>query len=88
MLQEPGLSFDNLDVVDDAGNVIAYTVSRRTCWRLWNAIEGNNITNSRTPEVVEIPVTKVWKDNDNQDGVVLTVTVRLLGRWHRSTAKS
>ncbi len=23
--------FDNLDVVDDAGNVIAYTVSRRTC---------------------------------------------------------
>lgn len=25
------LSFDNLDVVDDAGNVIAYTVSRRTC---------------------------------------------------------
>ena len=32
-------------------------------------IEGTNITNTRTPEVVEIPVTKIWKDNDNQDGV-------------------
>ncbi len=30
----------------------------------------NNITATvRTPEVVEIPVTKVWKDNDSQDGV-------------------
>ena len=41
--------------------------------------EGTNITNTRTPEVVEIPVTKIWKDNDNQDGVRPDkVTVRLL----------
>ena len=71
--------FDNLDVVDDAGNVIAYTVSEEPVEGYEATIEGTNITNSRTPEVVEIPVTKVWKDNDNQDGVRPDkVTVRLL----------
>ena len=50
-----GLSvFDNLDVVDDAGNVIAYTVSEEPVEGYEATIEGTNITNSRTPEVVEI----------------------------------
>ncbi len=71
--------FDNLDVVDDAGNVIAYTVSEEPVEGYETTIEGTNITNSRTPEVVKIPVTKFWKDNDNQDGVRPDkVTVRLL----------
>lgn len=71
--------FDNLDVVDDAGNVIAYTVSEEPVEGYETTIEGTNITNTRTPEVVEIPVTKIWKDNDNQDGVRPDkVTVRLL----------
>ena len=66
-------------MVDDAGNVIAYTVSEEPVEGYEATIEGSNITNSRTPEVVEIPVTKVWKDNDNQDGVRPDkVTVRLL----------
>lgn len=29
---------------------------------------GNNITNRHTPETKEIEITKVWKDNKNQDG--------------------
>lgn len=71
--------FDNLDVVDDAGNVIAYTVSEEPVEGYETTIEGTNITNTRTPEVVEVPVTKIWKDNDNQDGVRPDkVTVRLL----------
>lgn len=71
--------FDNLDVVDDACNVIAYTVSEEPVEGYETTIEGTNITNTRTPEVVEIPVTKIWKDNDNQDGVRPDkVTVRLL----------
>ena len=71
--------FDNLDVVDDDGNVIAYTVSEEPVEGYETTIEGTNITNTRTPEVVEIPVTKIWKDNDNQDGVRSDkVTVRLL----------
>ena len=70
--------FDNLDVVDDAGNVIAYTVSEEPVEGYETTIEGTNITNSRTPEVVEIPVTKIWKDNDNQDGLrPEKITVRL-----------
>ena len=70
--------FDNLDVVDDAGNVIAYTVSEEPVEGYETTIEGSNITNTRTPEVVEIPVTKL-EDNDNQDGVRPDkVTVRLL----------
>ncbi len=51
--------FDNLDVVDDAGNVIAYTVSEEPVEGYKTTIEGTNITNTRTPEVVEIPVTKI-----------------------------
>ena len=71
--------FDNLDMVDDVGNVIAYTVSEEPVEGYETTIEGTNITNTRTPEVVEIPVTKIWKDNDNQDGVRPDkVTVRLL----------
>ena len=71
--------FDNLDVVDDAGNVIAYTVSEEPVEGYETTIEGTNITNTRTPEVVEIPVTKIWKDNDNQDGLrPEKITVRLL----------
>ena len=71
--------FDNLDVVDDAGNLIAYTVSEEPVEGYETTIEGTNITNTRTSEVVEIPVTKIWKDNDNQDGLRPDkVTVRLL----------
>lgn len=33
-----------------------------------NAEEGFVVTNSYTPSVVEIPVTKVWNDANNQDG--------------------
>ena len=46
--------FDNLDVVDDAGNVIAYTISEEPVEGYETTIEGTNITNTRTPEVVEI----------------------------------
>lgn len=37
------------------------------------------ITNSHTPEIIDIPVTKTWTDKDNQDGIRPgSVTVRLL----------
>ena len=40
-------------MVDDAGNVIAYTVSEEPVEGYETTIEGSNITNTRTPEVVE-----------------------------------
>lgn len=43
-------SFDNLDVVDDAGNNIAYTVSEEAVEGYEATVEGFNITNNRTPE--------------------------------------
>ena len=37
------------------------------------------LTNTHTPSTVDIPVTKIWMDNDNQDGLRPTkITVKLL----------
>jgi len=71
--------FDNLDVVDDAGNVIAYTVSEEPVEGYETTIEGTNITNTRTPEVTEVAVKKIWDDVDNKEGLrPEKITVRLL----------
>ena len=71
--------FDNLDLVDDAGNLIAYTVSEEPVAGYETSVEGTNITNSRTPEVTEVAVKKVWDDKENKDGLRPDkVTVRLL----------
>ena len=71
--------FDSLDVVDDAGNLIAYTVSEEPVAGYETSVEGTNITNSRTPEVTEVAVKKVWDDKENKDGLRPDkVTVRLL----------
>ena len=71
--------FDNLDVVDDPGNVIAYTVSEEPVEGYETTIEGTNITNTRTPEVTEVAVKKIWDDADNKEGLrPEKITVRLL----------
>ena len=71
--------FDNLDLVDDAGNLIAYTVSEEPVAGYEATVEGTNITNSRTPEVTEVAVKKIWDDADNKDGLrPEKITVRLL----------
>ena len=71
--------FDNLDVVDDAGNLIAYTISEEPVAGYETSVEGTNITNSRTPEVTEVAVKKIWDDKENKDGLRPDkVTVRLL----------
>mgnify|MGYP002796485110 FL=1 len=39
---------------------------------------GFTVTNTHTPETIEIPVTKIWADNNNQDGIrPASVTVAL-----------
>lgn len=71
--------FDNLDLVDDAGHAIAYSVSEEPVEGYATTIEGTNITNTRTPEVTEVTVKKVWDDKENKDGLRPDkVTVRLL----------
>ena len=77
--------FDNLDVVDDAGNVIAYTVSEEPVEGYETTIEGTNITNTRTPEVTEVAVKKIWDDADNKEGLVLKksqfTSLRMVKKW-------
>ena len=71
--------FDNLDVVDDAGNVIAYTVSEEPVAGYETTVEGTNITNNRIPDMTEVAVKKVWDDKENKDGLRPSkITVRLL----------
>lgn len=71
--------FDNLDLVDDAGHAIAYSVSEEPVKGYVASVEGTNITNIRTPEVTEVTVKKVWDDKENKDGLRPDkVTVRLL----------
>ena len=71
--------FDHLDVVDDAGNVIAYTVSEEPVAGYETTVEGTNITNNRIPDMTEVAVKKVWDDKENKDGLrPEKITVRLL----------
>lgn len=71
--------FDNLDVVDDAGNIIAYTVSEEPVAGYETTVEGTNITNNRIPDMTEVVVKKVWDDKENKDGLrPEKITIRLL----------
>lgn len=70
--------FDNLPQYEN-GQVITYTVSEDTVDGYSTSINGYNITNSYTPETVDVKATKNWDDNDNQDGKRPTsITVNLL----------
>jgi len=66
------------------GQEISYTVEETgipqgyTSETTGNMQDGYTITNTYTPEVINIPVTKIWEDNNNQDGLRPTeITVQL-----------
>ena len=61
-------SFDNLPKFEN-GQEIKYTVNEDTVKDYTTEIIGNNITNSYTPGKTAVNVTKVWLDNNNQDGI-------------------
>ncbi|MDX8045505.1 Cna B-type domain-containing protein [Gracilibacillus sp. S3-1-1] len=68
-------SWTELDVYHDGGQIIDYTVEETDVPASYEepAVQEENgvvlITNIRTPDTVEIPVTKVWEDEEDQDGV-------------------
>ncbi len=72
-------SFDDLDKYA-AGVEIAYSVEEAYVADGYEAaVDGFTITNSHTPEVIDITGTKTWDDADNQDGIRPTdLTVYLL----------
>ncbi len=61
-------SFTDLPKYDN-GNEITYTVTEDTVADYTTTYDGYNITNSYTPGETSITVTKVWDDNNDQDGI-------------------
>ena len=60
-------SFTDLDKKKD-GKDIAYTVTEDEVMGYTTTISGTTITNTYKPEVTQISGTKIWLDNNNQDG--------------------
>ena len=74
--------FSNLDK-NENGNEIKYSVVEDTITGYKTKIEGYNITNTHTPELYgsdgKYTVTKIWNDNNNQDGIRDSYEVTLTG---------
>ena len=46
------------------------------------------LTNTHTPDVIDIPVTKIWNDQDNQDGLrPSSIVVNLLANGEKVAQK-
>ena len=62
-----------------AGQEIDYTLEEVTVEGYTSVIDNYDITNTHVPETISFNVTKVWDDNNNQDGKrPESITVRLL----------
>ncbi|MBQ6156303.1 MAG: Cna B-type domain-containing protein [Bacteroidales bacterium] len=63
-------AFPNLDKYDlTDGHEYAYSVEEVQPEGYTSVISGNVITNTINQEYLNIPVSKVWSDNSNQDGI-------------------
>ena len=61
------------------GELIVYSVEETPVEGYTASYEGTNITNTHAPEKTSVTVTKVWNDNDNQDGIrPKNITVHLM----------
>ena len=70
--------FDNLPKYDSEGNLYTYTVNESAIPEGYAAkVSGTTITNTRIP-LIDIPVTKVWENNDGFTGNNPDVVVHLL----------
>ncbi len=70
-------SFDNLPVYKN-GQKITYTITEEAVTGYTSAVDGYNVTNTHTPAVTNLTVTKTWADGNNQDGKrPASITVQL-----------
>ena len=51
------------------GHEIGYTITEDAVPGYTSKVNGLDVTNSHTPETVDISGTKTWNDNDDQDGI-------------------
>ena len=74
----------------DAGQTIEYTVDETSALPegYTKTVIGGNITNSYTPETVDVTAQKVWDDNNNQDGKRTNVTLDLYQKVGADGAES
>ena len=71
--------FTGLDAKDAQGQAITYSVAEEAVTGYTSTVNGYDITNSHTPETVEVRGTKTWEDGDNQDGLrPEQITLKLL----------
>ncbi|MDO5813379.1 MAG: Cna B-type domain-containing protein [Bacillota bacterium] len=61
-------TFEDLDKYNDNG-LITYTISENKVDGYTTTIDGYNITNTHKVTKINVPVTKVWNDNDNNDQI-------------------
>jgi len=59
--------FENLDKYEN-GEEIVYTITEDSVRGYRTEVNGFNVTNTHTPEVINISGSKVWNDENNQDG--------------------
>ena len=72
-------NFNGLPQYRDGGVEIRYTITEDAVAEYSTEINGYDVTNSYTPGLTSVTVTKVWNDADNQDGIRPdSVTVKLL----------
>ena len=70
--------FTNLDKYAN-GKAIAYTITENEVTGYSTEVNGFQVTNTYTPETVEVSGSKTWKDGGNQDGKrPSAITVKLL----------
>ena len=70
--------FENLPKFE-AGEEIAYAVTENAVEGYTVTVDGYNLTNSYTPELTSVTVTKNWQDTNDKDGIRPdSITVRLL----------
>ena len=67
-------SFNDLPKFMEGGTVIEYALSEEPVEGYETAIKGDatsgfTVSNSHDPETISIPVTKVWNDGNDQDGI-------------------
>ena len=72
-------TFEKLKDRDEENRKISYTVTEDSISDYQTSIEGFTITNKYAPEKISINGTKIWDDNNNQDGKrPQKITVKLL----------
>ena len=80
-------TFENLPKYRDGGVEVKYTVDEEMVKEYVSKVDGYNITNTYTPEVITVKGTKTWNDGNNQDGTrPINITINLYANG-KSTGK-